>query len=84
MSLDDIDLTNENLLELRQFRPNEPVDVVITSVQLNLFEIAARNKNKARVDTTALDDTKDEEEFLSFTEDTDKSASGKVVHEFKV
>ncbi len=30
--LDDIALTNENLLELRQFRPNESVTVIIRPV----------------------------------------------------
>jgi hypothetical protein len=30
--LDDIALTNENLLELRQFRPNEKVNVIIIPV----------------------------------------------------
>ncbi|KJS18260.1 MAG: hypothetical protein VR69_01505 [Peptococcaceae bacterium BRH_c4b] len=30
--LDDIALTNENLLELRQFKPNENVDVIIRPV----------------------------------------------------
>lgn len=36
--LDDIELTNENLLELKQFRPNEPVLVQITPVQVSLDE----------------------------------------------
>lgn len=37
--LDDIDLTNENLLELRQFKPNENVFITIEAeqVQLSLF-----------------------------------------------
>jgi len=38
VSLEDIELTNEKLLELRQFRPNEPVQVAIRSVQLSLFD----------------------------------------------
>lgn len=36
--LDDIDLTDENLLELKQFQPNEPVMVLITPVQVSLTE----------------------------------------------
>ncbi|MDO7787890.1 hypothetical protein [Desulforamulus aquiferis] len=36
--LDDIELTDENLLELKQFKPNEPVMVLITPVQVTLAE----------------------------------------------
>lgn len=36
--LDNIELTNENLLELRHFKPNEPVMVIITPVQPGLFD----------------------------------------------
>lgn len=36
--LEDIELTDENLTELRQFRPNELVSVEISPVQLNLFD----------------------------------------------
>ncbi len=32
--LDDIALSNENLLELRQFKPNEDVTVIIRPVQI--------------------------------------------------
>ncbi|MGI6491382.1 MAG: hypothetical protein ACOX0T_03015 [Pelotomaculum sp.] len=42
--LEDIELTNENLLELKQFRPNENVVVVITPVQVNLLEFETRNQ----------------------------------------
>lgn len=36
--LDEIELSNENLLELRQFSPNEEVLVVLSSVQRGLFD----------------------------------------------
>ncbi|ABO49050.1 hypothetical protein Dred_0505 [Desulforamulus reducens MI-1] len=36
--LDDIELTDENLLELKQFRPNEPVMVQINPVQVSLLD----------------------------------------------
>ncbi len=36
--LEDIELTDENLTELRQFRPNELVIVEISPVQPSLFE----------------------------------------------
>lgn len=38
VQLDDIELTNENLLELKQFYPNEQVLVVITPIQLDLLD----------------------------------------------
>lgn len=89
--LDDIELTNENLLELRQFRPNEQVNVVIEPVQLNLFDLQAhRNGGEGapkpfQKREQALDDAGDEKEFLAFAEeDTDEPPPGKVVREFKV
>lgn len=36
--LDEIEMSNENLLELRQFSPNEEVLVVLSSVQRGLFD----------------------------------------------
>ena len=39
VTLGDIELTNENLLELRQFKPNELVLVEIKPVQLSMFDI---------------------------------------------
>jgi len=75
VNLDDIELTNENLLELRQFRPNEQVNVIIEPVELNLLEMAARDaKNRA-----------EGEDYLTFTEDEGSgSLPGRVVREFKV
>lgn len=93
VQLDDIDLTNENLLELRQFRPNEQVKVIIEPVQLTLFDtVEARAQSKTRSVTAptqkpALDNTA--EDYLVFTEEAvDQSVEepppGKVVREFKV
>lgn len=42
--LDDIELTNENLMELRQFRPDEPVLVEIKPEQLSLLDYHAAKK----------------------------------------
>ncbi|MGQ9556900.1 MAG: hypothetical protein ACUVTU_02930 [Desulfurispora sp.] len=42
--LDEIELSNENLLELRQFSPNEEVLVVLSSVQRGLFDHLAGGK----------------------------------------
>ena len=38
VQLGEIELTNENLLELKQFRPNEPVQVIITPLQVTLAD----------------------------------------------
>lgn len=39
VTLGDIELTNENLIELRRFKPNEPVQVTIDPEQIRLFEV---------------------------------------------
>lgn len=51
--LDDIELTDENLLELKQFRPNEPVMVLITPVQVSLTECVDDKKQLSLVKSTA-------------------------------
>ncbi|KAF1084943.1 hypothetical protein SPSYN_01079 [Sporotomaculum syntrophicum] len=65
VSLEDIELTNDNLLELRRFRPNETVDVVLKSVQPDLFELAAKRRGGA----VNLEDGEDNEELVTFTEE---------------
>lgn len=86
VQLDDIELTNENLLELRQFRPNEQVNVNIEPVQMNLFDMQARRSGGEGVQKPkreqALDDA-ESEEFLSFVEE-EQAQPAKVVREFKV
>jgi len=91
VSLEDIELTNDNLLELRQFRPNESVDVVFKSIQLDLFALAAERRPKptqpgtAGNSATALEDGEASEDWLTLTEeDTDQPVAGQVVREFKV
>ena len=46
VQLDEIGLTNENLLELRQFKPNEQVKVIIEPVQLTLFDMMPARDRK--------------------------------------
>lgn len=85
VQLDDIELTNENLLELRQFRPNEQVNVNIEPVQMNLFDMQAHRSGEGTQKPRreqALDDA-ESEEFLSFVEE-EQAPAGKVVREFKV
>ena len=67
--LEDIELSNENLLELKQFRPNENVVVAITPVQVNLLEFEARNqpagaKGQNRQELLGAEGMDDEEKIL--------------------
>jgi hypothetical protein len=79
--LEDIDLTNENLLELKQFKPNENVLVEITPVQINLFDLKAPEKSQEKgVD---LSEDGEEEELLRFTEGEDQEKDGTVVKEWR-
>lgn len=55
VQLGEIQLTNENLLELKQFRPNEPVQVVITPLKVALTD--------AQATTTQTIDPEDELAF---------------------
>ncbi len=88
VNLDEIELTNENLLELRQFRPNEPVNVIIKPAEPNLFDVAGsrtqgvEQPKPANGRAPTLDDPED---FLTITEDDeDVPPPGKVIKEFKV
>jgi len=91
VQLDEIELTNENLLELRQFRPNEQVKVLIEPVQLNLFDLQTHRNGGTgatkplKNQDLSLDGTEEDEEFLAFIEeDPDQPPPGKIVREFKV
>lgn len=91
--LGDIDLTNENLLELRQFQPNEPVNVIIKPAEPTIFDIQAppvqaQTKQKAAQNQELADKEQGEEDdrFLTFTEEDENTGEppGKVVREFKI
>jgi hypothetical protein len=70
VTLGDIELTNENLVELRQFRPNEPVNVLIEPVQVGLFDL----KKKTIVE---------EEQFIDLVENQPEPPPGAVVKTFR-
>ncbi|AHF07274.1 hypothetical protein [Desulfitobacterium metallireducens] len=67
--LEEIDLTNENLLELKQFMPNEDVVVEITPVQPSLFEDQDIKKLQENPLIQQDDLTHEEEQALSFSEE---------------
>lgn len=79
--LDDIELTNDNLLELKQFKPNEPVLVQITPVQVSLTESTSDSKVQAG-EQTAQDD--EEDSLFDLIEgDTEDLPPGTVEREWK-
>lgn len=83
--LEDIELTDENLLELRQFKPNEAVMVVMTPVQMTLFDQVPAEKPKNNLRVLKQDvslDGQDEEEFVRFIEG-DQPPAGRTVKEWK-
>ena len=72
--LEDIELTDENLLELKQFKPNEQVLVELRPVQVNLLDFDAKKRaaasagpNSQELLESGIMDA-DEKEFMSFIE----------------
>lgn len=80
--LEDIDLTNENLLELKQFRPNENVVVEITPVQTSFFSPnASKNSQEERLENSDELNSEDEISF-SFAEEEEPEDNGTLVKEW--
>jgi len=85
VTLEDIELTNENLLEIKQFRPNEQVLVELSPVQVSLFDVNGQRQETGGPGQSAqelLDDNSVEEEFLSFVEDEPETENENVVKEW--
>ena len=85
MTLEDIELTNENLLEIKQFRPNEQVLVELSPVQVSLFDMNRRQpdaRDQEQNSQELLDNAGEEEEFISFVEDEPAEENEKVVKEW--
>lgn len=71
VTLEDIELTNGNLLELKQFKPNEQVLVELSPVQVNLFDFDTKRQavGTAAQNSQELSGAAEEEEaFISFVE----------------
>lgn len=85
--LDEIELTDENLLELKQFRPNEPISVVITPVQVSLTDCTTDKKHLALVKPgNAIDDEEEQDDGYAFElveGDLPEPAPGMVAKEWK-
>ena len=87
VTLEDIELTNENLLEIKQFRPNEQVLVELSPVQVSLFDINGRQNGAGSPGQSGqelLDDASEEEEFISFVEDEPVTENENVVKEWNL
>jgi len=72
--LEDIDLSDENLLELKQFKPNEQVLAELSPVQLNIFDIDKRQRSggtggQSKNSQELIGSDNEEEEFISFMEE---------------
>lgn len=80
--LEDIDLTNENLLELKQFMPNENVFVEITPVQVSLFDPQVPKKDPENSQEDSDELNSEEEMTFSFAEDEEVEEQGTLVKEW--
>lgn len=72
--IEDIDLSDENLLELKQFRPNEQVLAELSPVQLNIFDIDKKQRSggtggQSKNSQELIGSDNEEEEFISFMEE---------------
>jgi len=78
VTLEDIELSNENLLKLKQFRPNEKVVVEITPFQPSIFDVTGSEESQ---DSDA--ELYDENNLsLSFAEDEENQEQGTVLQEW--
>jgi len=79
--LEDIALNDENLVELRQFRPNELIFTTLESVQPTLFPREEQQGRGSAPGDLALDDAGGDEPLLTF-EEGDGQVDGVVVKQF--
>ena len=54
--LGDIELNDENLIELKKFKPNEAVNVCFESQQMNLLELADGQANETDMEDLSTTD----------------------------
>ena len=85
--LGDIELNDENLIELKKFRPNEAVNVCFESQQMNLMEYAESKKSKNKDIKTEEDISNDTSEQLHnsdfcFTEEYEEPNPKDILKEF--
>jgi hypothetical protein len=82
--LGDIELNNENLVELRKFRPNEAVNVCFESQQMSLedlpFQLAAGEPGHEDITGDEVENLQDEDFCL--VEDLEEPKPEEIVQEF--
>lgn len=82
--LEDIELNDENLVELRQFRPNELISTTLESIQPTLFEQQEQSGNYLAAGESkdlALDGAGEDEPLLTF-EEGEGEVDGVVIKKF--
>ena len=79
--LEDIELNDENLVELRQFRPNELICTTLESIQPALFEQEEQPGKGSESGDLALDDVGADEPLLTF-EEGEGQVDGVVLKQF--
>ena len=68
--LGDIELNDENLIELKKFRPNEAVNVCFESQQMSLIELEVEQTKESNNEDLSLDQQEDlPTEEVCFIED---------------
>jgi len=74
--LDEVELINENLLEIRQFRPNEVVHVEITPAQLGLADLAVGTGGQSSTGMGAAVAASGREELAGLVEEGEEDPGG--------
>ncbi|MBS4026659.1 MAG: hypothetical protein KGZ96_13475 [Clostridia bacterium] len=81
--LGDIDLNDENLIELKKFRPNEAVNVCFESQQMNLLELEEEQANGSDSEDLSIDQEENmQTEEVCSIEDYEESDPKDVIKEF--
>lgn len=87
ITLGDVALTDENLCELRQFRPNEVVNVQLTPTQVSLFDhlenMTWPRREKGEKDTSGGQSANGGENENLLIDDDEEELNGEVITEWK-
>ena len=81
--LGDIELNDENLIELKKFRPNEAVNVCFESQQMNLLELEEKQTKKSDKEDLSVNHEEElQTEEVCFIEDCEEANSKYILKEF--
>lgn len=79
--LEDIELNDDNLVELRQFRPNELIFTTLESIQPTFFDQAGQVSPGAETREIAHEEPGDDDPLVTFQEG-DGGVDGVVLKQF--